>query len=81
MASRGRKYIVGLGGGAPLLLSVSDISAVLDAHPSPLRREEIDACIFALDAEFMELLDEKPKPQADVGSAWGGVVAAVNAGV
>lgn len=33
---------------------------------------------FSLDAEFMEGLDEKLKPQANVGSTWGGVVAVVN---
>jgi len=51
---------------------------VLDAHPSPLPRGELDACIFALDAAFLDGLEEKPKPQKDVGSAWGGMVAAVN---
>lgn len=80
MANRSRQYAIGMAGSAPLPLSVADISAVLDAHPSPLPREELDACIFALDAEFMESLEEKPKPQQDVGSAWGGVVAAVNGG-
>lgn len=38
----------------------------LDAHSSPLPREE---------------LDEKPKPQKEVGSAWGGGLAEVNGGV
>lgn len=80
MASRSRQYAVGMGGAVPMPLSVADITAVLDAHPSPLPREELDACIFALDAEFIESLDEKPKPQEDVESAWGGVVAAVNKG-
>lgn len=78
MANRSRQYIVGMGGGAPLPLSVADISAVLEAHPSPLPREELDACIFALDAEFLDGLDDKPAPQKDVGAAWGSVVAAVN---
>lgn len=80
MANRSRKYAIGMAGGVPLPLSVADITAVLDAHPSPLPREELDACIFALDAEFMESLEEKPKPQEDIASAWGGVVAAVNGG-
>jgi len=43
-----------------------------------LSRGELDACIFALDAEFMDSMEEKPKPQKDVGSTWGAVVAAVN---
>lgn len=80
MASRSRQYAVGMGGAAPLPLSVADITAVLDAHPSPLPREELDACIFALDAEFIDSLGDKPKPQDDVESAWGDVVAAVNKG-
>lgn len=78
MANRARQYIVGMTGTVPLPLSVADITAVLDAHPSPLPREELDACIFALDAEFMEGLDEKPKPQEDVESAWGVVVNQIN---
>src|SRR5690606_28664278 len=49
MASRSRRYAIGMAGGFPLPLSVADITAVLDAHPSPLPREELDACIFALD--------------------------------
>jgi len=64
--------------GQPLPLSVADISDVLAAHPSPLPRGELDACLFALDAAFLDGLDEKPKPQKDVGSAWGGMVAAMN---
>lgn len=80
MANRSRRYVVGMGGGIPMPLSVADVTAVLDAHPSPLPREELDTCIFAIDAEFMDSLDEKPTPQKDVGSAWGGVVAAVNGG-
>lgn len=59
-------------------LSVADITAVLDAHPSPLPRDELDAYIFALDAEFIDSLDDKPKPQEDVDSAWGGVVSQIN---
>lgn len=78
MAGRSRQYIVGMTGGAPLPLSVADITAVLDAHPSPLSRAELDACIFALDAELLGSLDDRLKPQDDVGSAWGSVVAAVN---
>lgn len=80
LASRSRQYVIGLNGGVPLPLSVADITAVLEAHPSPLQREEIDMCLFALDAEFMSSLEEKPEPQEDVESVWGGVVAAINNG-
>lgn len=78
MANRSRQYIVGMTGTVPLPLSVADITAVLDAHPSPLPRDELDACIFALDAEFMDGLEEHPKPQEDVGSAWAAAVAQIN---
>jgi len=80
MANRARRYVVGAAGGHPLPLSVADISAVLDAHPSWVPRAELDACIFALDAEFLDSLEDKPKPQKDVASAWSGVVAAVSVG-
>lgn len=80
LASRSRQYVIGLNGGVPLPLSVADITAVLEAHPSPLQREELDMCIFALDAEFMASLEEKPEPQNDVESAWRGMVAGVNGG-
>lgn len=78
MANRSRQYIVGMTGAVPLPLSVADITAVLDAHPSPLPREELDACIFALDAEVMAADEEAPKPQEDVGSAWAAAVAQIN---
>lgn len=78
MASRSRQYAVGMGGAVPMPLSVVDITAVLDAHPSPLPREELDACVFSLDAEFIESPGDKPRPQEDVEYAWGGVVAALN---
>lgn len=78
MVNRSRRYAVGLGGAAPLPLSVADITAVLDAHPSPLSREELDACIFALDAEFMAGDEEAPEPQEDVESAWRKAVGAIN---
>lgn len=80
MASRSRQYAIGAAGGFPLPLSVADITAVVDAHPSPLPREELDACVFALDAAFLESLNEKPKAGKPAASAWGDVVAAVNGG-
>ena len=80
LAARARQYAVGMGAAVPMPLSVADITSVLTAHPSPLPREELDACIFALDAEFMERMYENPEPQEDVESVWGGVVAAINNG-
>lgn len=81
-------FLIGAGFGSQIaeLKTVRVYSRVLAhvaqpcRHGTPLPREELDACIFALDAEFMDSLDDNPKPQADVGSAWGGVVAAVNGG-
>ena len=35
LVNRSRQYVNGLGGGVPLPLSVADITAVLEAHPSP----------------------------------------------
>jgi len=78
MASRSRQYAIGAAGGFPLPLSVADITAVVDAHPSPLPREELDASVFALDAEFMDSFEEKPQRGKPAASAWGDVVAAVN---
>lgn len=78
LVSRSRQYVIGLGGSVPLPLSVVDITAVLEAHPSPLQREELDMCLFALDAEFMGSLEEKPEAQQDVESSWGGLVSHIN---
>lgn len=80
LANRSRQYAVGMGGAVPLPLSVADITAVLDAHPSPLPRDELDAYILALDAEFMASFDDKPKTGKPAATAWGDVVAAVNKG-
>lgn len=78
LASRSRQYVIGLSGGVPLPLSVADITAVLEVYPSPLQREELDMCLFALDAEFMSSLDEKYETQKDVESSWGGLVDQIN---
>jgi len=78
LVSRSRQYVIGLGGGVPLPLSVAGITAVLEVYPSPLQREEIDMCLFALDAEFMSSLEEKPEAQQDVESSWGGLVNQIN---
>jgi len=52
---RARKYVV-VGGMEkvrliPQPLTVGDISEMLEAHPSPLCRDELDPCLFALDDE------------------------------
>ncbi|WP_434706923.1 hypothetical protein J3Q07_08410 [Pseudomonas sp. D4-18] len=47
---RGRRYIAGMAGAFPLPLSGRDISDWLEAHPSPLPRDEVDEVMFALDA-------------------------------
>lgn len=78
LASRSRQFVIGIHGGVPLPLSVADITAVLEAHPSPLQREELDMCLFVLDAEFMSSLDEKHETQKDVESSWGGLVNQIN---
>ena len=33
----------------PLPLTVKDITDTVEAHPSPLDRDELDPCLFALD--------------------------------
>lgn len=80
LASRPRQYVIGVHGGVPLPLSVADVTSVLETHPSPLQREELDMFIFVLDAEFMGSLEEKPEPQQDFESAWRGMVAGMNVG-
>lgn len=50
---RGRRYISGMGGVFPMPLSAREITDWLDAHPSPLHREEIDLVLFELDRLFM----------------------------
>lgn len=56
---RSRRYatVGGLEGTrlVPLPLTVRDITDTLEAHPTPLCREEIDTCVFALDAVEREL--------------------------
>jgi len=53
MAARARRYasVGGLQGMrlVPLPLTVKDITDTVEAHPSPLDRDELDPCLFALD--------------------------------
>ncbi len=51
---RGRRYISGMGGVFPMPLSAREISDWLEAHPSPMSRDEIDVVLFELDRIFME---------------------------
>ncbi|MDK6203307.1 hypothetical protein QP097_07520 [Oligella urethralis] len=76
IVSRSRQYIVSMSGGVPLPLSAADITAVLDAYPSPLPREELDIYLFALDAEILD--GDKPKKQENVESIWSSVVSDIN---
>lgn len=80
LVNRSRKYIIGVSGGVPLPLTVGDISTVLEAHPSPLPRDELDSYIFRLDEEFLETFGENPKKGKPAAQAWGDVVATINAG-
>lgn len=43
----------------PLALSVKDITNVLEAHPVPLDRATLDACVFALDDIFLAEVHEE----------------------
>lgn len=62
MAAKARRHIV-MGGmekavAIPQPLSVRDISDVLEAWPSPIPRNELDTCIFGLDAEDIATWEE-----------------------
>ncbi len=51
---RGRRYISGMGGVFPMPLSAREITDWIDAHPSPIPRDEIDSVLFELDRLFMD---------------------------
>lgn len=53
LASRARRYVVGVAV-APLPLSIADVSAVVDVHGPAVDRRLLDACVLALDAEWLE---------------------------
>ena len=57
LANRSRKYVVGVSGAVAMPLSVDDINTVVAAYHSPLPRRELDACIFALDKEWIANLE------------------------
>ena len=51
-ASRSRSYLSGMTV-IPLPIGVKDITNVVEAHPVDVEREVRDACVFAIDDEFM----------------------------
>ena len=53
LASRARRYAIGAVT-VPLPLSVADISVVVEAHGLVMDRRMLDACVMALDVEWME---------------------------
>jgi len=53
-ASRARRYVAGPRGGSALPLSALEIGQVVQAYGSPLARRELDACILALDREYLD---------------------------
>ena len=53
LASRARRYIGGMAV-SPLPLSVADINDVLMAHHCYTDRETLDACVFAIDDEWLK---------------------------
>lgn len=53
LASRARRYIGGMAV-SPLPLSVADINDVLMAHHCYTDRETLDACVFAIDDEWLQ---------------------------
>ncbi|WP_080948296.1 hypothetical protein [Moraxella bovoculi] len=57
MASRARRYI-GMTG-TPLPLTVKDISDVVDAHPTMIDRETLDAGVFAIDDVWLDEMTRK----------------------
>ena len=57
-ASRSRRYLSGMAV-APLPIGVKDVSDVVTAHPVYVDREVLDACVFAIDDEFMAESNKK----------------------
>lgn len=47
---RGRRFLATMAGAIPLPLSGREVSDWLEAHPSPMPRDDIDEAMFALDA-------------------------------
>lgn len=49
--------------GSPLPLAVKDISDVLEAYPSMIDRETLDAGVFAIDDEWLKEVTEQTKSE------------------
>lgn len=56
VAHRARRYLAGAGGAVALPLSAIEINQVLNAYGSPLTRLELDACLSALDSEYLSAI-------------------------
>ena len=50
LMNRGRRYIEG----APLNLSIADISEYVAVYDPPFTRYEFDACVMALDNHYID---------------------------
>lgn len=53
-ANRARRYLAGMGGAVALPLSPVEIGQAVGAYGSPLSRVELDACVLAIDREFLD---------------------------
>ncbi len=53
-ANRARRYLVGAGGAVALPLSCVEIGQAVKAYDSPLPRFELDACVLAMDREYLD---------------------------
>ena len=52
-ANRAKRYLAGPGGAVVMPLSAVEIGQVVDAYGSPLARVELDACVLAMDREYL----------------------------
>lgn len=53
VAHSARRYLAGVSGAVALPLSVAEINQVVSAYGSTLTRSELDACVVALDSEYL----------------------------
>ncbi|MCQ9618399.1 hypothetical protein L1889_18335 [Paenalcaligenes niemegkensis] len=53
-ANRARRYLAGMNGAIAMPLSSVEIGQAVNAYGSPLARPELDACVFALDREYLD---------------------------
>lgn len=52
-ANRARRYLAGAGGAVAMPLSAVEIGHAVAAYGSPLARLELDACVLAMDREYL----------------------------